>query len=172
MRKQQNILFGRFSWHKIQTYRTQKLLVIRRRYFCTHFYRRATRFMTSKITTRIPLWNSIIYGLVCQNKQLSFSPRFSKNFLSKMDSNLPIDIQLKKMSHFLQSRKICDKKWHENINEVRKKIAVAITGMLCLKFENWPDERIELHRIITYNLKLPLHKSLSNLLWLYIFSSC
>ena len=45
-----------------------------------------------------------------------------------MDSNLPIDIQLKKMSHFLQSRKICDKKWHENINEVRKKIAVAITG--------------------------------------------
>ena len=46
----------------------------------------------------------------------------------KMDSNLPIDIQLKKMSDWLISRRICNKSWHDNVSETREKIAAAIIG--------------------------------------------
>jgi len=46
-----------------------------------------------------------------------------------MDSNLPIDIQLKKMSDWLISRRICNRNWHDKISEVREKIAAAITDM-------------------------------------------
>ena len=46
-----------------------------------------------------------------------------------MDSNLPIDIQLKKAYDWLISRRICNRNWHDKISEVREKIAAAITDM-------------------------------------------
>jgi hypothetical protein len=46
-----------------------------------------------------------------------------------MESTLPIDIQLKKLSDWLVSRRICDKAWHDNISKVRETIAHAINDM-------------------------------------------
>ncbi len=46
-----------------------------------------------------------------------------------MEQNFPIDIQLKKMTHWLESRRICNKNWHDDVSQVREKIAAAIQDM-------------------------------------------
>ena len=68
-----------------------------------------------------------------ENKRLKYAtatyvPILYKEKSLTMDSNLPIDIQLKKMSDWLISRRICNKSWHDNVSEAREKIAAAIIG--------------------------------------------
>lgn len=46
-----------------------------------------------------------------------------------MDQNFPIDIQLKKMTNWMENRRLCQKNWHDDVNAVRAKIASAIQDM-------------------------------------------
>lgn len=46
-----------------------------------------------------------------------------------MDQNFPIDIQLKKMTNWMENRRLCGKNWHAQVTEIRAKIAAAIQDM-------------------------------------------
>ena len=46
-----------------------------------------------------------------------------------MEGNIPIDIQLKKLADFLQTRRIVTKNWRDHITEVREKSKSAILDM-------------------------------------------
>ena len=49
--------------------------------------------------------------------------------IKEMADNFPIDIQLKKMTDWLVSRRICQKNWHAGVVNVREKIGEAIRDM-------------------------------------------
>ncbi len=59
-----------------------------------------------------------------------------------MVSALPIDIQLRKLSDWLISRRICSKGWHDNIGQVREKIADALKDM---------PENEEIKRVLSWS---------------------